>query len=188
MKMLNSPYIIDVFSYNEINKEYIMEFMDSTLNEYILRNNTKLTYQQRMKICNQIIKAFSYIHSKDLLHRDISPQNILLKLYDDVTVVKIADFGLVRLPDSNLTSLNTEFKGYFNDPNLIVEGFDNYDVSHETYALTRLLYFVITGKTRTDKINKNLKPFITKGLDSNKERRFKSVNELNQAFQNIKFE
>jgi len=188
MSMLNSPYIIEVFSYNEKNKEYIMEFMDITLNDYILANNTKLTFQERKKICNQIIRAFSYIHSKGLLHRDISPKNILLKLYDDVIVVKIADFGLVRLPDSNLTSLNTEFKGCFNDPNLIVEGFDKYDVLHETYALTRLLYFVITGKTRTDKINENLKTFIKKGLDSSKDNRFKNVDELNQAFQSVKID
>ncbi|MCI5166377.1 MAG: hypothetical protein D3903_09830 [Candidatus Electrothrix sp. GM3_4] len=59
----------------------------------------------------------------------------------------------------------------------------NYYFSTPLYALTRLLYFVITGKTKTDKINSNLKTFITKGLDSNKDRRFKNIDELNQAFQ-----
>ncbi|XQF94187.1 protein kinase domain-containing protein (plasmid) [Pseudoalteromonas espejiana] len=49
------------------------------------------------------------------MHRDISPKNILLKEYDDVAVVKIADFGLVKIVDSELTSENTDFKGYYND-------------------------------------------------------------------------
>jgi len=186
MKGLNSPYIVEVFGYIEKKKEYTMEFMDISLHNYIMDNNTKLSFLERKKIVNQIIKAFSYIHSKQLLHRDISPNNILLKLYDDVIVVKISDFGLVKLPESNLTSANTKLKGCFNDPNLSFEGFENYEMVHETYALTRLLYFVMTGKKRTDKVkNSNLKDFICKGLNSNKDQRFKHIDELSQAFQGV---
>jgi serine/threonine-protein kinase len=186
MRGLNSPYVIEVFGYNETNKEYVMEFMDASLDEYISKNNAKLSFGERMKLGLQIIKAFSYIHSKAILHRDISPKNILLKIYDDVIVVKIADFGLVKIVDSNLTSVNTEFKGYFNDPNLVVEGFDSYDILHETYALTRILYYVLTGKTRTDKFSENMRTFVEKGLNSDKRRRFKGIDELSKEFQKIK--
>lgn len=186
MHRLNSPYVLEVFGYNEANKEYVMEFMDASLDEYISKNNGKLSFGERMKLGLQIIKAFSYIHSKAILHRDISPKNILLKIYDDVIVVKIADFGLVKIVDSNLTSVNTEFKGYFNDPNLVVEGFDRYDTLHETYALTRILYYVLTGKTRTDKFSENMRTFIEKGLNSDKGRRFKDIDELGKEFQRIK--
>jgi serine/threonine-protein kinase len=119
------------------------------------------------------------------LHRDISPKNILIKEYDDVVVVKIADFGLVKVVDSHLTSVSTEFKGYFNDPNLVVEGFDKYDVLHETYALTRILYYVLTGRTSTDRVSPNLRSFIEKGLSSDKRLRFKNIDELRQDFQHI---
>ena len=160
-----------------------MEYMDLSLDKYIKLNNLKLNYLQRKNIGFQILKAFSYIHSKRLLHRDISPKNILIKEYDDVIVVKIADFGLVRIPNSTLTSVNTEFKGYFNDPNLMIEGFDNYDILHETYALTRLLYFVMTGKTRTDNIlDPNLQTFILRGLNTDKSKRFQSIEELSEIF------
>ena len=47
-------------------------------------------------------------------------KNILIKEYDDTLVVKLSDFGLVKIPDSTLTTVNTEFKGYFNDPALVV--------------------------------------------------------------------
>ena len=187
MRAFSSPYILEVFGYNEANKEYVMEFMDESLNDYILRNNTKLSFQERTKLGLQIIKAFSYIHSKRILHRDISPKNILLKKYDDVVVVKIADFGLVKLTGSDLTSVNTNFKGYFNDPGLVVEGFDKYDVVHETYALTRILYYVLTGRTNSGNVPASMKEFIEKGLSSDKGLRFKSIDELGQAFQRIKF-
>lgn len=186
MSSLNSPYILEVFGYNETNKEYIMEFMDINLDKYISTNNAKLSFQERVKLGLQIIKAFSYTHSKNILHRDISPKNILLKKYDDVVVVKIADFGLVKIVDSDLTSLNTNFKGYFNDPGLVVEGFDKYNVLHETYALTRILYYVLTGKNNPDKLSENMKDFIEKGLNSDKSLRFKDIDELRQSFQNIK--
>jgi serine/threonine-protein kinase len=186
MRVLRSPYILEVFGYNEVNKEYVMELMDTTLDKYISKQNGKLSFQERLKLGFQIIKAFAYIHSKNILHRDISPNNILLKIYDDVVVVKVADFGLVKIPDSNLTSIDTDLKGCFNDPNLRVEGFDNYDLSHETYALTRILYYVLTGKTRTDKLSENLKSFIEKGLNSDRKLRFRNVDELRRSFQEIK--
>ena len=187
MKNLNSPYIVEVFCYNDASDGYSMEYMDFSLYDYIQKNNTKLDNGQRKNLAFQILKAFTYIHSKQLLHRDISPKNVLIKVYDDVMVVKISDFGLVRIPDSALTTVNTEFKGYFNDPNLVVEGFDSYSTVHETYALTRLLYYVMTGRTNTDKIdNQKLKEFVEKGLNSDKSKRFQNIEELLYNYRCIK--
>jgi serine/threonine-protein kinase len=185
MSKLSSPYVLEVYGYNEKNNEYVMEFMDSSLDKYMSKNNDKLSFQDRVKLGLQILKAFLYIHSKNILHRDISPKNILLKEYDDVVVVKIADFGLVKIVESELTSANTEFKGYYNDPSLITEGFDSYSILHETYALTRILYYVLTGKSKTEKPPENVRAFVEKGLSSNKAVRFKDVDELRKAFQSI---
>ncbi len=163
-----------------------MEYMDYTLYDYIQKNNSKLSNSQRKMISSQVIKAFGYIYSKGLLHRDINPKNVLLKEYDDVIVVKICDFGLVKIPVSGLTTVNTEFKGYFNDPSLVVEGFDSYNISHETYALTRLLFFVMTGKINVDNIkNGMLKAFVEKGLNTDRGKRFLSIEELAQGFREL---
>lgn len=59
---------------------------------------------------NQIFRAFEYIHENIGLHRDISTTNILLKKYDnDLLVIKVSDFGLVKLKNSTLTSDNMEY-------------------------------------------------------------------------------
>ncbi|EME8241774.1 protein kinase family protein, partial [Enterococcus faecium] len=84
------------------------------------KNNTKLSFSQRKNMGYQILKAFEYIHSKKLLHRDISPNNILIKVYEELLILKVSDFGLVKNPDLQVTSLNTEFKGWFNDPALAI--------------------------------------------------------------------
>lgn len=183
MKKLSYPYIVEVFSYNDEKNEYVLELMDSTLEKHIKRKNQELDFSIRKNIGNQIIKAISYIHSKGLLHRDLSPKNVLIKEYEDIIVVKIADFGLVKILDSNMTTVNTEFKGYFNDPSLRLDGFSSYGLCHEIYALTMLLYFVLTGKTNTEKIrNQKIKIFVAKGTNPDKEKRFSDIEELAKEF------
>ena len=186
MNDLSSPYILEVYCYNPDKNEYIMEYMDYTLDGYIAAHNSTLTIIQRKGIAQQILRAFDYLHSKGHLHRDISPKNILIKEYDDTLVVKLSDFGLVKIPDSTLTTVNTEFKGYFNDPALVVEGFNTYGIVHETYALTRVIYFVMTGKTNTEKIaNQNLRAFVERGLNPDKSKRFQNIRDMISAFKAI---
>lgn len=186
MNDLSSPYILEVYCYNPDKNEYIMEYMDYTLDGYIAAHNSTLTIVQRKGIAQQILRAFDYLHSKGHLHRDISPKNILIKEYDDTLVVKLSDFGLVKIPDSTLTTVSTEFKGYFNDPALVVEGFNTYGIVHETYALTRVIYFVMTGKTNTEKItNQNLRAFVEKGLNPDKIKRFQNIRDMISAFKAI---
>ena len=186
MNDLSSPYILEVYCYNPDKNEYIMEYMDYTLDGYIAAHNSTLTIIQRKGIAQQILRAFDYLHSKGHLHRDISPKNILIKEYDDTLVVKLSDFGLVKIPDSTLTTVNTEFKGYFNDPALVVEGFNTYGIVHETYALTRVIYFVMTGKTNTEKIaNQNLRAFVERGLNPDKTKRFQNIRDMISAFKAI---
>ena len=186
---LKSPYIIEVYNYNEEKNEYTMEYADTTLEKYINENNTKLTPFQRISLISQILKAFSYIHNKSLLHRDISYQNILIKMYEDSTIIKVSDFGLIKLIDSNLTRRGTDIKGVLNDPNLIEVGFENYEIRHETYALTRVLNFVLTGKTSgISYTNEKVKNFILKGINPNISERFSNVEEMIREFNKIKKE
>lgn len=183
MNQLNSPYIVEVFCYNEEKHEYVMEWMDYTLDDYIKKHNNIIPFEKRKAIAAQVIKSMIYIHSKNRLHRDLSPKNILIKEYEDIIVVKLSDFGLVKIPESSMTSINTEFKGYFNDPELRLEGFVNYSILHETYALTRLIYFIMTGKTNTEKItNDSLRDFVSRGITTNKLIRYQNIDELRNAF------
>ena len=186
MKKLNSPYVVEVYIYDDTKKQYSMELLDFTLEKYINTANASLDVKQRKKIALQLFSAYEYIHSQGLLHRDICPKNILVKQYADVLILKISDFGLVKETESEITSDSTEIKGYYNDPALRIEGFKNYNILHEIYALTQVVIFVMTGKSNFDKLkNEALKTFLSKGTNPDKTRRFQSLNEMRQAFLSI---
>lgn len=181
MSQMKHPCILDVFSFDEDKNEYIMEYVKHTLMSYIDTYNNKISNQKRILIGCQIIKAFQYIHNKGLLHRDISPKNILVKQYDDTIMIKVSDFGLVKTLESDLTSLETEVKGYFNDSSdLSKVGFANYELHHEIFALTKILYFVATGRTKIDREKKCF--FLEKGTSGNIAERYTSLEALEKDF------
>lgn len=182
MQSLRSPYIVEVYSYNDEKHEYIMELMDFSLEKYINDHNQSMTLQERRNIIMQLLRAYGYLHSKNIYHRDISPKNVLLKQYDDVVIVKLSDFGLVKIVDSDLTSENTEFKGSLNDPALKTEGFANYGLLHEIYAITLLFAYILTGKSNWAKIDDpTIKAFMAKGTNPDKTKRFQTLDELGEA-------
>lgn len=187
MSQLNSPYIVEVFIYNQEKNSYTMEHMDKTLKKYIETQGNIIEKNQRLLIARQILTAFSYTTEKNYFHRDISYNNVLIKEYEDRIVVKISDFGLVKTPNSDLTAFDTEVKGmFFNDPALLSDGYKNYAMVHETYALTKLIHYVMTGKTNCSEIHdENLRKFVNKGLSSDKIQRFQSVPEMISALNTL---
>ncbi|WP_181022654.1 protein kinase domain-containing protein [Brevibacillus laterosporus] len=190
-RKLDSPYIIEVYNYNDEKNEYTMEYAnDGTLADYIRKNNTKISMSERINLILQLFRAFSYIHRKGLLHRDISFSNILVKHFDgEWTVIKVSDFGLVKIMESTLTSKDSSIKGSLNDPDLIKVGFNNYEVRHEIFALAQVVNFILCGKKYANGIYDNsqtVKEFILRGLAANINDRFASVDEMASAFNGVK--
>lgn len=181
MKGINSPYIVDVYKFDKEEREYTMEFMDSTLLEFIEKNNKNLGFEERFFLINQIIRLFEYLESKKIFHRDISYKNVLIKNYDDGRIIKLSDFGLVKLPDSTLTSEGSEIRGSLNDyDDLNIIGFDKYDIVHETYALTKLITFILSGKIYFSNIKEpKIIEFLKRGTGP-KENRFQNISELKE--------
>lgn len=183
MKKLKSPYVLEVYNFDDEKRRYIMEYADFSLYTYIKKYNNSLTISKKIDFVHQIFKAFTYIHSKDILHRDVSPSNILVKMYDGTEIIKVSDFGLVKIPNSQLTNQLTEIKGSFRDPNLELVGFDKYQLHNEIYSLTWVIYFTLTGRKEVHSITyKPLKSFVEKGMNPDIHKRYKNVEEMRDAF------
>ncbi len=184
LNTLSSPFIIQAFAYDDERNEYVMEYADETLDKYITRSNDKLPFQKRRILVEQLLRAFMYIHSTGILHRDISYTNILVKHFgDDSTHLKVSDFGLVKRPNSALTRHGTEIKGSINDyTDLTLIGFENYEIRHETYAIGKVIYFILTGRTSNYHREKNeaLNRFISRAISLDKNVRYTYVEEMKE--------
>jgi serine/threonine protein kinase len=123
-----------------------MEYCDETLRDFIkTRNAGKLTPAARKRIAEQFLYGVNYLHYKKLLHRDLSLQNVMLKVYADGAVtVKLTDLGLVKDIASTYTRTASEMRGSIRDPSL--DEFKNFSVVNEIYAAGHILAYIFTGR------------------------------------------
>jgi eukaryotic-like serine/threonine-protein kinase len=145
MKKLSFPYVLEVYQYDEERNEYRMEFCDETLRSYVAKRNSKMSFSSRKRIALQFLYGINYIHSQNFLHRDISLQNVLLKVYGSGAVlVKLSDFGLVKDQSSDFTRTQTEMRGTIRDP--VLQDFREYGVLNEIYSIGWVLSYIFTGR------------------------------------------
>jgi hypothetical protein len=145
LKRLSFPYIVEVYQYDETRNEYLMAYCDETLRDYIARRNNKLSFASRKRIALQFLYGINYIHYEGLLHRDVSLQNVMVKVFSSGAVlVKLSDFGLIKDPASEFTRTKTEMRGTIRDP--LLSSFKDYTVLNEIYSLGWVLSYIFTGR------------------------------------------
>ena len=76
----------------------LMELMDDSLTHFLESATQSLPYHVQVNICHDIIVALSFLHSNDIIHRDLSSNNVLM--IGNVKA-KVTDFGMARLGDHN---------------------------------------------------------------------------------------
>tara|TARA_R110002050_G_scaffold254172_2_gene392632 strand:- start:11576 stop:12514 length:939 start_codon:yes stop_codon:yes gene_type:complete len=83
---------------------YVMEKADTDLKEYLLEN-PMVDNQQRFLLCKDVFKAINQLHSIDIYHRDIKPDNILLFITEDKFSWKIGDLGLIKYRENDFDDI-----------------------------------------------------------------------------------
>ncbi|XP_052479304.1 G-type lectin S-receptor-like serine/threonine-protein kinase LECRK3 [Gossypium raimondii] len=89
----------------------VYEFMENGSLSSFLFGILRPSWQQRLQIASGIAKGLTYLHeecSKQIIHCDIKPQNILL---DESLTAKISDFGLAKLLMNDKTRTKTGIRG-----------------------------------------------------------------------------
>ncbi|XP_052479281.1 G-type lectin S-receptor-like serine/threonine-protein kinase LECRK1 isoform X2 [Gossypium raimondii] len=89
----------------------VYEFMQNGSLSSFLFGVPRPSWQQRLQIASMIAKGLAYLHeecSKQIIHCDIKPQNILL---DESFTAKISDFGLAKLLMTDKTRTKTGIRG-----------------------------------------------------------------------------
>lgn len=142
--------VITVYEYGRINGEqdgipYIsMELVEGQSLGFFIKNNV-LNYDQKTKILTQLAHAIDAAHMCKILHRDISPDNILLKDAADLEI-RLIDFGVARHEVHWLkgTSVGAAFgKPEYMAPEQIEGG--ELDYRCDYYSMGIVIYALFTG-------------------------------------------
>jgi len=93
---LNHPNIVTIFSFNNIDDQYIiaMEYVEGESLKELLQAKKMLGPGEAIGIIIQVAEGLSYAHAHNVIHRDIKPANILLAKDNKV---KISDFGIAKI-------------------------------------------------------------------------------------------
>ena len=191
----DEPGVVDVRDYfEENNTAYIvMEYLrGETLKEHI-KDGKRIDYREAYRLLLPVMRSLRAVHAMGLVHRDISPDNIMLAQNG----VKLLDFGAAREVIDEDKSLSIILKrGY-----APIEQYTkkNQGPWTDVYALCATMYRCITGSLPTDALlrrEEELPPpsafgvpmasafeaVLLKGLELRQTDRFRSMDELIGAF------
>lgn len=98
MCSLNNTNIVHYFHCERTNNNVslFMELCDASLMDIIIDRTRKPPKLTVIHIIQQVISAIGYLHNRGIVHRDIKPQNIMLK----GDIIKLTDFGTARQGDA----------------------------------------------------------------------------------------
>ena len=80
----------------------LMELLDENLTKMLEHSPQPLAYHVQVDVCHDIALAVAYLHSNDIIHRDLSSNNVLIIAKKRA---KITDFGMSKLADAAPTSV-----------------------------------------------------------------------------------
>ena len=72
----------------------LMELLDESLTKMLEYSQQSLPYNAQVDICHNIALAVAYLHSNDIIHRDLSSNNVLIIAKSRA---KVTDFGMSKL-------------------------------------------------------------------------------------------
>ena len=198
-KFRNVPEIVGVIDFFRENQTayIVMEYLDGqTLKQYLKAKGGKIQADELLRMMKPLISSLGKLHAQGLIHRDISPDNIMIMKDGSI---KILDFGGARdFVSQNGKSMSVLVKhGYAPEEQYRSRG--DQGPWTDVYALCATMYRCITGKIPPEALDRlyedELKPIssfgvncpgyveqaINKGLSVRKDGRYQSMEELYDA-------
>ncbi len=104
---LNHPNILTVYEIGQTDSTHFIatEYIEGeTLRHHL--SDARMTLSEVLDICIQVTNALATAHKAGIIHRDMKPENIMIRRDG---IVKVLDFGLAKLTAHESADVNTEF-------------------------------------------------------------------------------
>jgi serine/threonine protein kinase/tetratricopeptide (TPR) repeat protein len=145
---LNHPNVVTLHDFGEDAGRFFMamELLDGEDLSHTLKRGTLATLEDKLPIMEQVLDGVAYAHSSGVIHRDLKPANIHIQKNGHV---KVMDFGLARLGESEITRAGT----VMGTPNYMspeqVRG-EKTGPASDVFALGAMFYEVLSGRRAFD--------------------------------------
>ena len=119
---LEHPNIVNIYDVGSEEGLYfiVMEYVEGiTLKTYIEKKG-QLSFKESVSIAIQVARGIEAAHNKQITHRDIKPQNIIISTEGKV---KVTDFGIARAASSNTISSDVMGSVHYSSPEQARNGF-----------------------------------------------------------------
>jgi len=142
---LSHPNVVAVYDQGEDDGHMFlaMELVNGLTLRQVMQAEGPLTPRAALDILDPVLQALGAAHSAGLIHRDVKPENVILR--DDGTV-KVADFGLARAVDTVTSTAHTGVllgTVAYLSPEQVERGIA--DARSDVYAAGLLLFEMLTG-------------------------------------------
>jgi serine/threonine-protein kinase len=144
---LEHPNIVNIYDVgSEEGLHYIvMEYVEGiTLKTYIEKKG-QLSFKESVSIAIQVSRGIEAAHNKNIIHRDIKPQNIIISTEGKV---KVTDFGIAKAASANTISSDVMGSVHYASPEQARNGF--VDARSDIYSLGIVMYEMVTGRVPFD--------------------------------------
>ncbi len=146
---LNHPNIVAVYDRGEADGSYyiVMEYLAGPDLKQVIRSRSPLPPTEAIDAAQQILAALGAAHRRDLVHRDVKPQNVLVA---EDGHLKVTDFGIARAgAESDMTEAGSVIgTAQYLSPEQ-ARG-DEVTAASDTYAVGIVLYEMLTGRVPFD--------------------------------------
>ena len=145
--VLEHPNIVNIYDVGSEDGLYyiVMEYVEGiTLKTYIEKKG-QLSFKESASIAIQVARGIEAAHGKNIIHRDIKPQNIMISTDGKV---KVTDFGIAKAASSNTISSDVMGSVHYASPEQARNGF--IDARSDVYSLGIVMYEMITGRVPFD--------------------------------------
>jgi len=142
---INHPNIVEIYDVGAWdNKQFIvMEYVRGKTLKQLIAHRGALDQKEAVAIMKQLVEATSIAHSCNIIHRDIKPQNVLVK--DDGTI-KITDFGIALAQDAiQLTQTDSVMGSVHYLAPEVARG-ETATIKSDIYALGVVMYELLTSE------------------------------------------
>lgn len=172
----DNPWVINLHEVYETPSEMILVLEYAAggeiFNQCVADREEAFKEKDVQRLMRQILEGVHFLHTHDVIHLDLKPQNILLTSESPLGDIKIVDFGLSRIMKNS-----EELREIMGTPEYVAPEILSYDpisMATDMWSIGVLTYVMLTG----------ISPF----LGDNKQETFLNISQMNLSYSEEEFD